>query len=175
MMFFLLSGFVPLAAFAQQATQPPPQTGQTQQKHPDQPQTQNFQPAQTQQPSSQEQTQSTKVEPPHTPQQTDQLRKQERRSAEDTRINPDWTAQQQTEERARRAEERMIIDRIRQRLLEEREDHQSTGQNSRPDDGNTYPSPSGDGRYYYEARPYPRVKTCIEYENGDEFCRYRAN
>ena len=75
----------------------------------------------------------------------------------------------------------MIIDRIRQRLMEEREDHQSTGRNPRPDDKNMYPSPRygsadrGEGRSYYQTRPYPRVKTCIEYENGDEFCRYRTN
>jgi hypothetical protein len=30
-----------------------------------------------------------------------------------------------------------------------------------------------EGRYYHDARPRPRVKTCVEYENGDEFCRYR--
>ncbi len=28
-------------------------------------------------------------------------------------------------------------------------------------------------RYYDEDRPRRRVKVCIEYENGDEFCRYR--
>jgi hypothetical protein len=29
----------------------------------------------------------------------------------------------------------------------------------------------GEGQYR-ETRPYRRVKTCIEYDNGDEFCRY---
>jgi hypothetical protein len=154
---FLLSGFVPFAAVAQQtapdtsqATQGQP--GQSQQ-HPDQPQTQNFQPDQTQQPSGQAQNQSTKIVPSQKAQQTDQ---------------------QQAEERIKRAEERMIIDRIRQRLMEQREAQQDTGRNSGPDDENMYPGRSGEGRYY-EARPYPRVKTCIEYENGDEFCRYRRN
>jgi hypothetical protein len=159
---FLLSGFVPVAAIAQQATpdgnqDTQTQTGQTQQ-HPGQPETQNFQQGKTQQPSSQAQHQDTNVEPPHTAQQTDQ---------------------QQAEERIKRAEERMIIDRIRQRLMEERGAEQN-GRSSRADDddvnlGPRYRSAAPGEAPYYEARPYPRVKTCIEYENGDEFCRYRPN
>ena len=32
----------------------------------------------------------------------------------------------------------------------------------------------GYGRGYYdEDRPRRRVKVCFEYENGDEYCRYR--
>jgi hypothetical protein len=161
---FLVFGLTPVASLAQQTTPDAnqatqAQTGQTQQQHPDQPQTQNFQPGQTTQPSGQAQNQSTKVGPPQSTQQM---------------------AQQQAEERIKKAEERMIIDRIRQRLIEEREDQQ-TGRNSRPDGDNMNPGPRygseapGEGRYAYEARPYPRVKTCIEYENGDEFCRYRAH
>jgi hypothetical protein len=162
---FLVSGLTPAAVFAQQTTPDvsqatPAQTGQSQQQHADQPQTQNFQPGQTPQPSGQAQNQSTKVEPPQSAQ---------------------LMAQQQAEERIKQAEERMIIDRIRQRLMEEREDQQTTGRNSRPDYDNMNPGPRygsaapGEGRYAYGARPYPRVKICIEYENGDEFCRYRAN
>jgi hypothetical protein len=162
---FLVSGLTPVASFAQQTTPDAnqatqAQTGQPQQQHPDQPQTQNFQPGQTPQPSDQAQNQSAKVEPSQSAQQM---------------------AQQQAEERIKKAEERMIIDRIRQRLMEERENQQTTGRNSRPDDDNMNPGPRygweapGEGRYAYEARPYPRVKTCIEYENGDEFCRYRAH
>jgi hypothetical protein len=192
---FLVSGLTPVASFAQQTTPDANQatqarTGQTQQQHPNQPQTQNFQPGQTQQPSGQAQTQNTKVEPPHTPQQADQLREQERRSAEDTRINRNWTAEQQADEgmkqveriKQQQAEERMILERLRQRrMAEENEDNQTTSGNWRRDDDDMYRSPRhgspdrGEGRSYYEGRPYPRVKTCIEYENGDEFCRYRAN
>jgi hypothetical protein len=95
-------------------------------------------------------------------------------AAEDTRINRNWSAQQQAEERIRKAEERMIIDRIRQRLMEENEDHQTTGQ-AWHRDGNDRLRYGSDNRYYTESRPYPRVKTCVEYENGDEFCRYRSN
>ena len=31
-----------------------------------------------------------------------------------------------------------------------------------------------DSDYYDEDRPRRRVKICIEYENGDEYCRYRG-
>jgi cytoskeletal protein RodZ len=157
--FFLVSGFVPVVGFAQQTTTDasqasPAQTGQSQQQHADQRQA----PSQTQ-PSGQAQNQSTKVEPAP---------------------SADQIAQQQAEERIKRAEERMIVDRIRQRLMEERENQQNSGRNSRTDDDNMNPRPGyglapGGARYSYEPRPYPRVKTCIEYENGDEFCRYRAN
>lgn len=186
---FLLSGFVPVAAFAQQTTPDasqatPAQAGQTQQQHPDQPQTQNFEPGQTPQPSGQAQAEGSKAEPSQSAQQTDQPRAQGQRSADNMGMNQDRTVQQQAEERIKRAEERMIIDRIRQRLMEERGDQQTTGRNSHPDDDNMNPGPGYGSRYGsaapgegrdYDARPYPRVKTCLEYENGDEFCRYRAN
>jgi len=29
------------------------------------------------------------------------------------------------------------------------------------------------GGYFDEDRPRRRVKICVEYENGDEYCRYR--
>lgn len=77
----------------------------------------------------------------------------------------------------------MDMDRMHQRhmgrMMDQDEDHQTTGRNWRRDDedmdgGRRYGSVDrGEGRYYREARPRPRVKTCIEYENGDEFCRYR--
>ena len=31
-----------------------------------------------------------------------------------------------------------------------------------------------DSDYYDEDRPRRRVKICIEYENGDEYCRYKG-
>jgi hypothetical protein len=31
----------------------------------------------------------------------------------------------------------------------------------------------GDRGYYEDDRPRRRVKTCFEYENGDEYCRYQ--
>jgi len=179
---FLLSGLAPVTVSAQQTTSDPNQATQVrpQQTSPqsDQGQTPST-PAQverTPQQSGQAQTQNTPVEPPRTPQQSDQARERERRSADDTRINRDWTARQ-------KSEERMEMDRMRQRqmgrMMDQDEDHRTTGGNWRRDDADTDNSrrygsmDRSEGRYFYEIRPRSRVKTCIEYENGDEFCRYR--
>lgn len=62
--------------------------------------------------------------------------------------------------------------------MEEREYRQRADRYPNPEYENGYSRPRyglgdrGEGGYY-EARPYARVKTCIEYENGEEFCRYR--
>jgi hypothetical protein len=178
----LLCGLLPVTASAQQTTpdanQPPPQVrpGRAPQDS-DQVQTQNspVQPERTPQQSGQAQTQNTPVQPERTPQQSDRARDGDRRSAEDARINRDWTTRQ-------RSEERMDMDRTRQRqmgrMMDPDEDHRNMGRTWRRDyddmdGGPRYGSDRSEGRYYYEIRPRPRVKTCIEYENGDEFCRYR--
>ncbi|OAF17327.1 hypothetical protein AXW67_09040 [Bradyrhizobium neotropicale] len=75
------------------------------------------------------------------------------------------------------------MDRMRQRqmgrMMDQDEDRQTTGRSWQRDDddmdrGRRYGSADrSEGRYYYEVRPRARVKICVEYENGDEFCRYR--
>jgi hypothetical protein len=78
----------------------------------------------------------------------------------------------------------MDKDRLRQRQMgrmmdDDDDDHQTTGRNWRRDgDEASRGSRFGyaernEGRYSYDVRRRPRVKTCWEYENGDEFCRYR--
>jgi len=122
----------------------------------------------------QSQTQNTPVQPERTPQQADQARKQDNRSAEETRINRDWTTQ-------RRDDDRTDMDRLRQRnmgrTMEEDDDRRTVGRNWRRDDDDMDRGPRygdrSEGRYSNEAWRRKRVKICIEYENGDEFCRYR--
>src|SRR3954447_22758652 len=110
----------------------------------------------------QSQTQNPPVQPERTPQQSDQARKEENRSAEDTRINRDWTTR-------RRGDDRMGMDYMRQRQMDRDEDRRTVGRNWRLDDDDMM-----DGRARYGNREMGRrIKTCIEYENGDEFCRYR--
>lgn len=117
--------------------------------------------------SNESQTQTTPVQPDRTPQQSDQARERDRKSAEDTRVNRDWTTQQ-------RDQDRMGMDRMRQqhmgRMMEDM-DRRTTGGNSRMqrDDDDI----DRRSRYYDEDRPHRRVKICFEYNNGDEFCRYR--
>lgn len=123
---------------------------------------------QAESPSGTRQTQAVPVQPERTPQQSDQVRERERQSAEDTRVNRDWTAQQ-------RDDDRMGMDRMREhrmgRMMDQDMDHRTTGRNARTqrdDDDMDRRARSSDGE-----RPYRRVKVCYEYENGDEFCRYR--
>lgn len=161
----LVFGLVPVAASAQQTAPDPNEVPA--QVRPERPSPQ----------SGQGQTQTAPVQPERTPQQSDQARDSDRQSAEDTRVNRDWTARRQ------RSEDRMDMDRMRQRqmgrMMEQDEDHRTTGRSWRRNDddmdrGSRYGSADrSEGRYYNEMRPHARVKTCIEYENGDEFCRYR--
>jgi len=164
----VVSSFVPLAASAQQTS--PDVTQNSPQARPE---------AMPQQPD-QVQVQKAPVQPERTPQQSDQARDRDRQSAEDTRINRDWTVRQSSEDR-------MDMDRMRQmrrqmgRMMDQDEDHRTTGRNWRRDNddmdrGAEYGRRSEgryEGSYSREIRPYARIKTCIEYENGDEFCRYR--
>jgi hypothetical protein len=62
--------------------------------------------------------------------------------------------------------------------VDQDQDHRTVGRNWRRDDdeserGSQYGSMDRDGGRYNDIRPRRLVKTCIEYENGDEFCQYR--
>ncbi|WP_377831059.1 hypothetical protein ACFKHW_40420 (plasmid) [Bradyrhizobium lupini] len=111
-------------------------------------------------------TQATPVQPERTAQQSDQAREQDRRSAEDTRVKPNWTTQP-------RDQDRMVMDRMRQehrgRIMDDL-DNRTTGGNWRQRDDDEMDRRS---RNREEDRPRRRVKICFEYENGDEYCRYR--
>jgi hypothetical protein len=52
-------------------------------------------------------------------------------------------------------------------------DHRTVGRDwrARPDDYRA--DRDGYGSYYDEDRPRLRVKVCVEYDNGDEYCHYR--
>ena len=121
---------------------------------------------------SQAQPPSAPVQPERSPQQSDQARQQDNRDAEGTRVNPDWTTRQRNDERA---------DMERQRRMDRNDqdqDNRTVGRNWRREEdgfgrGSRYGSMDRDGGRYYDDRTRRRVKTCIEYENGDEFCQYR--
>jgi hypothetical protein len=145
---FLLSGSVlPVAVYAQQSDSKPNEN-------------------QVQSPSTPDvQSQSTQVQPERTPQQSDQARQQDKRNADDTRINPNWTTRQGSDERK---------DMDRQRRADQDQDDRTVGRNWHRD----FNEPEPSSRYrdedrYYEPRPRRRIKTCVEYDNGDEYCHYR--
>lgn len=112
------------------------------------------------------QTQITPVQPERSPQQAEQSRDQDRKSAEDVQVGRDWKAQQRDGDRMGRMGQNMGQNNMG-RMMEQDEDHRTVGRNWRMHGDN-------DERGYYDQdRPRPRVKICTEYENGDEFCRYR--
>lgn len=143
MVLFLSSSVLPVAVFAQQPD-----------AKPNEPQIQS---------------QSAPVQPERTPEQSDQARKQDDRKAEDTRINRDWSTRPRYDERA-------DMDRLRR--MDQDRDSRTVGQSYRRDEderdrGYRYGWRDRDEDRLYDNRPRHRVKTCIEYDNGDEFCRYR--
>jgi hypothetical protein len=101
------------------------------------------------------------VQPERSPQQSEQSREQDRKSAGDVQVGRDWRAQQ-------REGDRMGMGQSRMGRMNNQDD------SDRRTVGRNWQMQRDDGRGYYdEDRPRTRVKICTEYENGDEFCRYR--
>jgi hypothetical protein len=179
---FLLAGSVlPVALFAQQPEAKPNENQVQPQTPPVQPERTPQQADQARQQGNRQaedtrvnpdwttrQAQTPPVQPERTPQQADQARQQGNRQAEDTRVNPNWTTRQ-------RSDERMDMD--RQRRMDQDRDDRTVGRHWRHDDemdrGARYGARDHDDDRFYDVRPHRRVKICIEYDNGDEFCRYR--
>jgi hypothetical protein len=102
--------------------------------------------------------QLTPVQPERNPRQAEQSRDRDRKSAGDVRLGRDWRTEPRDD--YRRSQSRMG------RMNDEDDLDRAAGRNRREqrDDG---------PGYYDEDRPRVRIKICREYENGDEFCRYR--
>jgi hypothetical protein len=106
----------------------------------------------------------TPVQPERTPRQSEQSRDQERNRAEDVRVGRGWRTQGRDDERS---------DRMGYNDMGRTRD-QTVGRNwrTRPDDDRADRDGYGRG-YYDEDRPRRRVKVCVEYADGDEYCRYK--
>jgi hypothetical protein len=123
------------------------------------------------------QPQTVPVQPERTPQQSEQSREQDRERAEETRIGPGWKAQQRDDDRMQRRDDDRVgrMDQNNMgRMMDRDSESRTVGRDwrTRPDDR---ADRDGYGRGSYdEDRPrLRRVKVCFEYENGDEYCRYR--
>ena len=119
---------------------------------------------------------STAVQPELTPQQSDQAKEQNRQRADDTRIGRDWRAHQNDDHADRMGENDTERMRDMDRADRKDRDHRTVGRNWRmhsDDDRGRADRRGYDRGYYDEDRPQRRVKICLEYENGDEYCRYR--
>jgi hypothetical protein len=117
------------------------------------------------------QPQNVPVQPDRSPQQSEQSREQDRDRAEDVRVGRDWRAQERDGNRMGGMSQNDMA-RMREKMGRDMDsDHRTVGRGwrMRPDDDR-----DGYGRgYYNEDRPRRRVKICVEYEDGDEYCRYR--
>src|SRR3954447_12942915 len=146
---------------------------------------------------------STAVQPERGPQQSEQSREQDRKSAEDVHVGRDWRAEQQKSpapnqpsmapvqpersaqqsERSREQDRRSAEDiQVGRDWRTQQRDGDRMGQRRMNDEadldrrtvGRNWQIQRDDERGYYdENRPRTRVKICTVYENGDEICRYR--
>jgi|SRR5947209_6178336 len=120
------------------------------------------------------QPQTAPVQPERTPQQSEQARDQDRKQAEDVRVGRDWRAEEREGDRSDRMGQNEPGRNTDQIGRDRDRDERTVGRNwrMRPDEDRADRDSYGRG-YYDEDRPRRRVKVCMEYENGDEFCRYR--
>jgi|tagenome__1003787_1003787.scaffolds.fasta_scaffold20990019_2 hypothetical protein len=135
--------------------------------------------AQTQQNSPSNQSPSVPVQPERTPQQSDQSRDQDQKRADDVRVRPGWRAEERDSDRMDRAGSN-DMGRMRDQAGHDRDwDRRTVGRNWRMDDDRSDRDDyrrgyaDRDRGYYDRDQPRRRVKVCIEYEDGDEYCRYR--
>jgi hypothetical protein len=119
------------------------------------------------------QPQSVPVQPERSPQQSEQAREQEQKRGDDVRLGRDWRPQE-CDSRGDRATGGSDRD---------YRDDRTVGRSSRmtreseTDRGDR----DWDRRHHYrdrwsdldDERGRRRVKICVEYENGDEYCHYR--
>lgn len=97
------------------------------------------------------QPQTAPVQPERTPQQSEQSRKEDQKRAEEVQIDRGWRAHERDDEHM-------------DQMMGHDWDHRKPGRDWRM---------RGDDDDDYIDRPRRRVKICFEYENGDEYCRYR--
>jgi hypothetical protein len=120
------------------------------------------------------QPQTTPVQPERTPQQSEQSHDQDRQRTDDTRVGRDWKTQQRGSENMGRMGQN-DMGQMRDKMDRDRDwDHRTVDRNWQMHHDDDRADRDGYGRGYYdEDLPRRRVKICVEYENGDEYCHYR--
>jgi hypothetical protein len=117
------------------------------------------------------QPQTVPVQPERSPSQSQQSRQDDRDQAENSRIGRDWRARPRDGDRMGGMDQNDMRDKRRNDMDTE---HSTVGRDWRAHRDDDRADRDGYGRGYYdEDRPRRRVKVCVEYENGDEYCRYR--
>jgi hypothetical protein len=117
--------------------------------------------------------QATPVQPERSPQQSDQSQQQDRNRAGDVQVGRDWRAHPR-DDRGDNSASRDRYDNRDDRTVGRnwRMDRDNDREWDRRDDYRDRGYIDGD-RGFDEQQGRRRVKICMEYENGDEYCRYR--
>jgi hypothetical protein len=120
------------------------------------------------------QPQTVPVQPERTPQQSDQSLDQDQKRAEDVRVRPGWRTQEPDGDRTDRMGQN-DMGRMRDQMGRDRDwDRQTVGRNWRMGHDEDRADRDDYSRSYYDRdQPRRRVKVCVEYADGDEYCRYR--
>jgi hypothetical protein len=120
------------------------------------------------------QTTTAPVQPERSQQQSQQSREEDRDRGEDRRVGRDWRAYPSDRSNMGHMGQ-SDMGRMRDRMERDTDsDHRTVGRDWRARPNDDRADRDGYGRGYYdEDRPRRRVKVCIEYENGDEYCHYR--
>jgi len=93
---------------------------------------------------------------------------------EERKVDRDWRIRRDEGDRMNRDNRDMGRDVRRGDRDEYREERGRYGDRDDRDHRDWYrPDRDRDYRIYDDDRPRRRVKVCVEYENGDEYCRYR--
>jgi len=118
------------------------------------------------------QPQTVPVQPERSPQQS---REEDRDRGDDRQVGRDWRAHPGDSNNMGQMGQNNDMGRMRDKMERNMEsDHRTVGRDwrARPDDDRADRNGYGRGSYD-EDRPRRRMKVCFEYENGDEYCRYR--
>lgn len=118
------------------------------------------------------QTATVPVQPERSPQQSQQSREQDRDRGEDRRVGRDWRAYPSDRNTMGHTSQN-DMGRMRDRMEQDIDRDQRTGRDWRARREDDRADRDGYSRGYDEDQPRRRVKVCIEYENGDEYCHYR--
>ena len=120
------------------------------------------------------QPQAVPVQPERSPSQSEQTRENKGDRADDRQVGRDWRVRPDRDDRGGRSgQNEMGPDRGRMRSDMDSE-RNTVGRDWHTHRDYDRADRNGYGEDYYDDdRPRRRVKICVEYENGDEYCRYR--
>src|SRR4051812_14360441 len=121
------------------------------------------------------QPQTVPVQPEHSPQQSEQSRGQDQKRGEDVQVGRDWRTQSRDGDMGRMTQSEMLqmMERMArscqnvERMMEQMHAGMRGGGMDQDQD-------RGYGNNQYQSDRSPRrAKVCIEYQNGDQLCRFR--